>query len=85
MPTFEIDEPSPGGESRNWQIDPARFGFAPKKLRVVCIGAGFSGLIFAHKVKYEREYDDVLEYTIYEKNSEVGGTWLENMYPGVAW
>lgn len=24
-----------------------------------------------------------IELTIFEKNSEVGGTWLENVYPGV--
>ncbi|RMZ46525.1 monooxygenase [Aspergillus flavus] len=27
---------------------------------------------------------DFLDLTIYEKNPEVGGTWFENIYPGVA-
>lgn len=26
-----------------------------------------------------------VDLTIYEKNQDVGGTWLENRYPGIAW
>ncbi|QRD93240.1 hypothetical protein F9C07_2098600 [Aspergillus flavus] len=54
-----------------------------KKLRVVCIGAGLSGLTIAYKLKHEKPLD-FLDLTIYEKNPEVGGTWFENIYPGVA-
>ncbi|BCS27046.1 flavin-containing monooxygenase [Aspergillus puulaauensis] len=66
----------------DWAIDPAVFAFTPRSLRVVCIGAGFSGLIMAYKLKHERPLDYV-DFTIYEKNPEVGGTWYENVYPGV--
>ncbi|OJJ05818.1 hypothetical protein ASPVEDRAFT_87153 [Aspergillus versicolor CBS 583.65] len=66
----------------DWTIDPAVFAFAPRRLRVVCIGAGFSGLIMAYKLKHERPLNFV-DFTIYEKNPEVGGTWYENVYPGV--
>lgn len=62
--------------------DPNRWAFQPRKLRIVCIGAGFSGLILAHKLKHEQPLDFV-DFTIYEKNEDVGGTWLENVYPGV--
>ncbi|KAJ3538381.1 hypothetical protein NM208_g5929 [Fusarium decemcellulare] len=56
----------------------------PRKLRVVCIGAGFSGLILAHKIKYDWKMDDFIELQIYEKNDDIGGTWYENRYPGAA-
>lgn len=68
----------------DWAIDPAVFAFTPRSLRIVCIGAGFSGLIMAYKLKHERPLDYV-DFTIYEKNPEVGGTWYENVYPGVGW
>jgi cation diffusion facilitator CzcD-associated flavoprotein CzcO len=63
-------------------VDPSQYAFKARRLRVVCIGAGFSGLILAHKLKHEQPLDFV-DFTVYEKNSEVGGTWLENVYPGV--
>ncbi|KAE8162972.1 putative flavin-binding monooxygenase [Aspergillus tamarii] len=72
------------GESQSdWKVDPSVFAFTPRKLRVVCIGAGISGLNVAYKLKHERPLDYV-DLTIYEKNPEVGGTWFENIYPGVA-
>jgi hypothetical protein len=60
--------------------------FTPaKKLRIVCIGAGFSGMIMAQKVYYDEQYKDLVDFRVYEKNSSVGGTWFANQYPGVAW
>lgn len=54
------------------------------KLRVVTIGAGFSGLIFAHKLRYEfPEMESMVDHTIFEARADVGGTWLVNTYPGV--
>lgn len=56
----------------------------PDKLRVVTIGAGFSGLIFAHKLRYEfPEMESMIDHTIFEAHKDVGGTWLVNTYPGV--
>ncbi|KAL4908508.1 hypothetical protein BDW74DRAFT_175192 [Aspergillus multicolor] len=66
----------------DFAIDESVFAFTPRKLRVVCIGAGFSGLTLAYKLKHERPLDYV-DFTIYEKNDQVGGTWYENVYPGV--
>jgi hypothetical protein len=56
-----------------------------RKLRVVTIGAGYSGMIFAQKLqhKYPKEMDEVLEHVIYEASDDVGGTWSANTYPGV--
>lgn len=46
-----------------------------RKIKVICIGAGASGLLFAYKV--QRHFRNV-ELTVYEKNEEVAGTWWEN-------
>lgn len=55
-----------------------------RKLRIITIGAGFSGLMLAHKLRYEHpEMEDIVSNTIFEARPEVGGTWLANSYPGV--
>ena len=45
--------------------------------RVVIIGAGMSGLLAAHRLQQAG-----VPFMILEKNDDVGGTWLENTYPG---
>ncbi|MEM6438411.1 MAG: NAD(P)/FAD-dependent oxidoreductase [Pseudomonadota bacterium] len=52
----------------------------PVQTDVLILGAGFSGMIMAMEAR-RRGFDDVL---ILEKADEVGGTWRENTYPGVA-
>lgn len=55
-----------------------------RKLKIVTIGAGFSGLIFAHKLQHERpEFQQLTSHKIFESRSDIGGTWLVNRYPGV--
>lgn len=53
----------------------------PRKIRVIVIGAGASGLNFAREI-----YTKIptAELALYDKNPEIGGTWYENRYPGVA-
>lgn len=51
--------------------------YTKRRLRIVGIGAGASGLQLAYKA--ERVLENV-ELQIYEKNDDVGGTWLENRY-----
>lgn len=48
--------------------------------RIAILGAGFSGMGMAIRLK-QQGFDN---FTIYEKADEVGGTWRENRYPGVA-
>lgn len=60
--------------------------FTPqRKLRVVTIGAGYSGMIFNHKLlyTYAKEFSDLIEHTIFESKPQSGGTWVANTYPGV--
>ncbi|KFY12873.1 hypothetical protein V492_03609 [Pseudogymnoascus sp. VKM F-4246] len=51
-----------------------------RDLRVAVIGAGISGITAGVLLPVKVPGIDL---TIYEKNSDVGGTWLENIYPGV--
>lgn len=53
----------------------------PRKLRIIHVGAGATGLCAAYKM--ERQLTDY-ELVCYDKNHEVGGTWLQNRYPGCA-
>jgi 4-hydroxyacetophenone monooxygenase len=50
----------------------------PAEFHVVVIGAGLSGICAGVKLG-EAGYG----YTIFEKNENAGGTWWENVYPGV--
>jgi ribulose 1,5-bisphosphate synthetase/thiazole synthase len=53
----------------------------PREVRIIVVGAGISG-IAAVKLFREKFKNEPTTLTIYEKNDEVGGTWLENRYPG---
>ncbi|HVA02288.1 MAG TPA: NAD(P)/FAD-dependent oxidoreductase [Acidimicrobiales bacterium] len=49
-------------------------------LRFAIIGAGMAGVLTAVKLK-EAGFSD---FTVYEKNDHLGGTWWENTYPGLS-
>lgn len=76
---------NPSGEVYNelgWMVQDAsgyRINEDPyetrRKLRVIHIGAGASGITFA---KFTEDRLQNVELQIYEKNKDVGGTWLEN-------
>ncbi|KIM93784.1 hypothetical protein OIDMADRAFT_61418 [Oidiodendron maius Zn] len=53
-----------------------------KRLRCIIIGAGVSGILMAHRLSTELRNE--VEFQIFEKNLDLGGTWLENQYPGCA-
>lgn len=57
-----------------WDGIPAE---ARARFRVVIIGAGMSGLLAAIRLE-----EAGVPYVVVEKNAGVGGTWLENAYPG---
>jgi cation diffusion facilitator CzcD-associated flavoprotein CzcO len=50
-----------------------------RHVKIICIGAGASGLLFAYKMQ---KHFQNFSLTVYEKNTEVSGTWFENRYPG---
>ncbi|KAF9888468.1 hypothetical protein FE257_008575 [Aspergillus nanangensis] len=52
-----------------------------RQVRIICIGAGASGLLFAYKL--QRSFSNY-SLTLYEKNADIAGTWYENKYPGCA-
>ncbi|KAF2802377.1 FAD/NAD(P)-binding domain-containing protein [Mytilinidion resinicola] len=53
-----------------------------RPLKVVAVGAGFSGLSIAREVEVGSLQN--VSLTVFEKNASVGGTWYENRYPGCA-
>ena len=56
----------------SWHLDEVGGTF-----RCAVIGAGASGLAAAHRLRQAG-----IAVTVFEKNADVGGTWLENVYPG---
>lgn len=46
-----------------------------RPIKVICIGAGFSGILCGIRIP---QLVENAELVIYEKNSDIGGTWLEN-------
>jgi hypothetical protein len=52
-----------------------------KRMRIAMLGAGISGINF---FKFAEEKLENVDIVCYEKNRDVGGTWLENRYPGCA-
>ncbi|KAF5023649.1 hypothetical protein F66182_4294 [Fusarium sp. NRRL 66182] len=70
--------------ARNWVPLLDEPAYKPRRIRIVCVGAGYSGLMLAYEAKYNKSLQGFIDLTIYEKNREVGGTWLVNRYPGVA-
>ncbi|KAI1782563.1 hypothetical protein LXA43DRAFT_1068598 [Ganoderma leucocontextum] len=52
-----------------------------KHIKVIVIGAGFSGILAG--IRFPQKIPNV-DLTIYEKSAGIGGTWYSNRYPGVA-
>lgn len=57
-----------------------RFIDEPRALRVAVIGGGLTGILAG--ILLPAKVPNI-QLTIYEKNKDFGGTWLENVYPGV--
>jgi 4-hydroxyacetophenone monooxygenase len=72
---FLTEELAPVGtdpRAPTWHLDDVGGTF-----RCAVIGAGASGLAAAHRLRQTG-----VAVTVFEKNTDVGGTWLENVYPG---
>lgn len=78
-----IDDDAPGGKY-GYRIGHSRNGYtipdvilgepSNRKVKVLTIGAGVSGILMAYLIQ---ENCQNVEHTIYEKNGDIGGTWLE--------
>ncbi|MBX3028198.1 NAD(P)/FAD-dependent oxidoreductase [bacterium] len=76
VPMFMEELALDSGDARDvdWAAVPAARRAA---FRVLIIGAGMSGLLAAARLERAG-----VPYVVIEKNEGVGGTWLENSYPG---
>ncbi|OAG03250.1 FAD/NAD(P)-binding domain-containing protein [Paraphaeosphaeria sporulosa] len=74
------DAPPPAADAHGYRIREQPLGTL-KPLRVILMGAGASTLNFLKKAEEEMTN---LSIVVYEKNHDIGGTWLENRYPGCA-
>jgi 4-hydroxyacetophenone monooxygenase len=70
--TEELALPGTDPRAPSWRVDEVGPPF-----RCAVVGAGASGLAAAHRLRQAG-----VEVTVFEKNDDVGGTWLENVYPG---
>lgn len=50
-----------------------------RPIRVACMGAGYSGLMMAIVFSQQMQGKNA-ELVVYERNEDLGGTWLENRY-----
>lgn len=66
-----------GVDARDLSWDDAVPLAVRQKFQVLVIGAGMSGLLAAIRLE-----EAGISYTVVEKNDAIGGTWLENSYPG---
>ncbi|MFN3584668.1 NAD(P)-binding domain-containing protein [Phenylobacterium sp.] len=66
-----------GKSSKDPQFDQPRLKEAARKLNVLVIGAGMSGLLTGIRLSQAG-----VPFEIVDKNPDVGGTWFENTYPG---
>ncbi|KAH6663263.1 hypothetical protein F5X68DRAFT_266033 [Plectosphaerella plurivora] len=74
-----LDSPLLGTADASWRLDAPVH--SEKHIRIICIGAGASGLLVAYKLqKHFKNFSLV----VYEKNEAVSGAWWENRYPGCA-
>ena len=75
---FTIDELAISGvSSKDPQFEQPQLVAAARRLRVLVIGAGMSGLLTGIRLSQAG-----IPFEIVESNPDVGGTWLVNTYPG---
>lgn len=75
---FLMDELAIGGAStKDPQFDAPRLQKAARSMKVLVVGAGMSGILTGIRLSQAG-----VPFEIVEKNADVGGTWLENTYPG---
>lgn len=74
---FVTDELAISGSTKDPHWDTPRLKTAAAGMKVIVVGAGMSGLLTGIRLRQAG-----IPFEIIEKNADVGGTWLENQYPG---
>jgi len=75
---FLVDELTLAGKStKDPQFEQPQLQAAARKLKVLVIGAGMTGLLAGIRLSQAG-----VPFQIVDKNADVGGTWFENTYPG---
>jgi 4-hydroxyacetophenone monooxygenase len=75
---FLLDELALNGQSsKDPRFEQPMLKAAARKLKVLVIGAGMSGLLTGIRLTQAG-----IPFEIIDKNADVGGTWFENTYPG---
>ncbi|OCK80948.1 FAD/NAD(P)-binding domain-containing protein [Lepidopterella palustris CBS 459.81] len=84
IPLPEVHIPSlsdaPTTDAGGYTIPDTLLG-APRGIKLLVIGFGAAGINIAHVLG---KPDNGIEVVCYEKNTVLGGTWYENVYPGCA-
>ncbi|KAL4862560.1 hypothetical protein BDV12DRAFT_42067 [Aspergillus spectabilis] len=74
LKVYEFDENNPNDLKRR-AVNQSR------PMKVIVLGTGMSGIIAG--IFFPREIEN-LDLVIYDKNTDLGGTWFESRYPGIA-
>ena len=74
---FVSDELAIAASTKDPQWGAPKLKAAAAKMKVIVVGAGMSGLLTGIRLRQAG-----IPFEIIEKNADVGGTWLENTYPG---
>jgi 4-hydroxyacetophenone monooxygenase len=74
---FLTDELALGGSSKDPHWEAPKLKDAAQRMHVLVVGAGMSGLLTGIRLSQAG-----VDFEIVDKNADVGGTWLENTYPG---
>jgi cation diffusion facilitator CzcD-associated flavoprotein CzcO len=74
------DQGPPEQDQHGYRIREQPMG-TKRRIKVILMGAGASAINFFKKAEEQMQNLDIV---CYEKNQDIGGTWLENRYPGCA-
>lgn len=77
LPFLQDELALDGESSKNPHWETPQLREAAKRMKVLVVGAGMSGLLTSIRLGQAG-----IAHVVIEKNADVGGTWLENTYPG---
>lgn len=77
-----IPDDAPGGKygyrlghtRGDYEIPDVILNSYTRKIKVVSIGGGISGILMSYLIQ---KFGENIDHVIYEKNGDIGGTWLE--------